>query len=78
MKNERLEIALLGLVADHRRAIKPGYQYDKYFPKALGTETMLTHDGTVNDTIKAMDKIVNETLIDTRKIAPLLQGKTVS
>lgn len=78
MKNERLEIALLGLVADHRREIKPGYQYDKYFPKALGTETMLTRDGTVQDTILAMDKMVNDTLSDTAKIAPLLQGKTLA
>jgi hypothetical protein len=78
MKHDGAEIALLGLIADHQRKIKPGLEYDKYFPKAAGTEKMVTYDGTVQDTIKTMDKMVFDTLPDTAKIAPLLKGKTLA
>lgn len=70
-------IELLGLVADHQRNIRPGFEYDKYFPKANNETIMLKRDGTVRNTVKFMDDIVRKTLGDTAKIAQLLKGKTL-
>ena len=70
-------IAFLGLVADYKRKLKDGRQYDKYFPKSLGTYDIVTNNGNVHRTVQEMDKYCRETLVDTAKIAPLLKGKTL-
>lgn len=72
------ELVLLGFVADHHRNIQSGAEYSKYFPAAAGDEKRITNDGTVSDTVKAMHKIIFDTLADTAKIAPLLKGKTLA
>ncbi|MGQ0829406.1 MAG: transglutaminase-like domain-containing protein [Bacteroidota bacterium] len=71
-------IALLGLVADHKRKIKRGYEFDKYFPKAQGTYDIVNSNGNVKMTVDEMDAYVHQTLADTAKIAPLLKGETLA
>lgn len=70
-------IALLGFVADHKRRIKSGYEYDRYFPKAQGTYDIVNPNGNVKMTVDEMDAYVHETLEDTAKISPLLRSKTI-
>ncbi len=70
------DIALLGLVADHKRAIKDGSEYDKYFPASSGSYDIITKDGNVQRTVSEMDKLCRATQADTKGIAPLLKGKT--
>ncbi|GEM_PF-5690198 len=70
-------IAFLGLVADYKRKLKDGSRYDKLIPKAQGTYDIVTNNGNVQRTVSDMDKYCRETLEDTIKLAPLLQGKTL-
>ncbi len=78
MKKNLHTISLLGLVADHKRPIKSGREYDKYFPVPKNNDTILNNDGTVKDTVDYMEDIVHKTLADTAKIAPLLKGETLA
>lgn len=70
-------IAFLGLVADYKRKLKDGSRFDKLIPKAQGTYDIVTNNGNVQRTVSDMDKYCRETLEDTIKLAPLLQGKTL-
>lgn len=74
---DRHPIALLGLVADHKRRIKSGYEFDKYFPRASGSYDIINPNGTVKHTVNDMEAYVRETLADTAKIAPILKGDTL-
>lgn len=65
-------IEFLGLVADHKREIRDGSSYDKYFPSANMKNASLKRNGTVADTVTFMADIVNTTLDDTKKIAKVL------
>ncbi|MFY9308089.1 MAG: hypothetical protein WAQ28_03460 [Bacteroidia bacterium] len=62
----------LGLVAVGKRNIRSGYEYDHLFPKAEMVNRVIFPDGSVKDTVKLMDKIVRETLVDTKQIAKKL------
>jgi hypothetical protein len=70
----------LGLVASGRRNIRPGKVYDSLYAKhaLLGTNPIIGGDhSTTYDTLNHMAHIVRTTLIDTKKVAPTLQGKTL-
>lgn len=68
-------IALLGLVADHRRNIKSGKEYNHLFPSSDGSYEYVTMNGTVRRTVTEMEKFVKNTASDTAKLAPYLKGK---
>ena len=76
-QNSYNPIAFLGLVAEYRRTLKDGSQYDKYIPKAQGTYDIVTNNGNVHRTVQDMDKYCRETLEDTVKLVPLLKGKSL-
>ncbi|WPP48961.1 transglutaminase-like domain-containing protein [Catalinimonas niigatensis] len=60
-----------------KRQIQSGKQYDKYFPKPKGLRQIIVKEGgSVEETVALCQKVVAETLSETRQIAPLLQGKT--
>ncbi|MFN7703297.1 MAG: hypothetical protein ACK5OS_01645 [Chryseotalea sp.] len=70
----------LGLVATGRRNIRPGKAYDTLYARheLLGTNPIIGGDhSTTYDTLNHMAHIVRTTLIDTKKVAPTLQGKTL-
>ena len=60
--------------AEHQREIKPGTEYNKYFPVADGISGILKRNGSVRDTVQLMGEIVKVTLNDTKKIAEILKG----
>jgi hypothetical protein len=62
----------LGLVAVGKRNIRSGYEYDHLFPKPEMVNRILLPNGSVKDTVKIMDKIVHETISDTKEIAKKL------
>jgi hypothetical protein len=68
----------LGLVASHKRTIKSGTEYNKYFDTSAieGKEVELMAEGDVYDTLKLMQKIVRDTLPQTKKIAQILKGSS--
>jgi predicted transglutaminase-like cysteine proteinase len=60
-----------------KRQIQSGKAYDSYFPKAKGLKQIIIKEGgSVEQTVALCQKIVSETLSDTKKIAPLLLGKS--
>lgn len=68
----------LGLVANGKRSIRSGREYDRYFDidQVKGEEIELMPDGTVHDTLRHMQKIVRSTLPQTKRIASKLKGPT--
>ncbi len=74
----RSNISNLGLVASHKRTIKPGTEYNQYFDlsQVKNDEVTLTESGDVYDTLKLMQKVVKKTLPQTKKIAQKLRGAT--
>lgn len=68
----------LGLVANRKRSIRNGNEYNKYFDltEVQGNEVELMPDGSVYDTLRHMQKIVRATLHQTKRIAPKLKGST--
>ncbi|MEK9157699.1 MAG: hypothetical protein AAB638_00765 [Patescibacteria group bacterium] len=70
----------LGLVASGRRNIRPGTEYDSLYNKEflLGTNPIIGGEASdTYDTLNHMAKIVLNTLEDTEKVAPTLQGRTL-
>lgn len=67
----------LGITASHRRRIKPGTQYNKYFPATVGTNPLLSKGADVYQTIGYVEQVVKQTLDHTAKIAPVLKGSTL-
>lgn len=75
----------LGLVANGKRIIRSGSEYDKYFNLAGGSglwagvenkEITLLSDGNVFETVGEMQRIVRKTLSQTQRIANTLKGTT--
>lgn len=67
----------LGLVANTKRSIQSGAQYAKYFLSGVqGNEITLMDNGNVTDTLNQMKKIVQQTLAQTKAIAPVLKGSS--
>lgn len=54
-----------------------GEEYDHLFPKALLTTIVKKENATVQDTLKLIPQIVNETLWQTHRIAKVLKGRTL-
>jgi len=67
----------LGLVANSKRSIRSGSEYNKYFLAGVeGKEVTLVPNGSVSDTVEQMKKIVKATLAQTKNIAPVLKGSS--
>jgi hypothetical protein len=60
-----------------QRKIKNGEEFDALFPRPLFLDPTIKKGATVNDTVRFIPKVVQETLFQTSKIAALLKGKTV-
>ena len=69
---------LSGIVADHKRDILDGKEYEKYFPAANLKNGTLKRNGSVSDTVQLMGDIVYQTLSDTKKIAKVLYDTQIS
>lgn len=69
--------SFLGLVADHKRTVVVGEEYDKYFPKPNLKGTIMIDDGNVKQTVRLMQDFVIKYSGDTRKIAELLRADTL-
>lgn len=67
----------LGVTASHLRKIKPGTQYDRFFPATIGTNPLLTNGADVFQTVDFIEKLVKQTLDQTSKIAPVLKGASL-
>lgn len=67
----------LGLVAKNKRVIRQGALYNKYFPVPEKTDPIVNKDGSVMDTVDYCEKIVRDTLNDTKLLAPTLKRSTV-
>jgi len=77
MKPWRENTQTLGLVAVGPRDILPGLEYDHLLPPASGKDTIVHPNGSVQDTVKLMAKIVRQNVEDTSKLAKRLQRGTL-
>lgn len=67
----------LGVTASHKRVIKPGTAYNKYFPATVGTNPLLSNGADVFETVDLVEKVVKGSLDQTAKIATVLKGSTL-
>lgn len=63
--------------ATRKRKIKSGEEFEHLFPKPLFLDPTIKKGATVNDTVRFIPQVVQETLFQTIKLAPLLKGKNV-
>lgn len=59
------------------RSIISGKEYDRYFPKPEAQDRIIIQDGEVSDTVELMKKVVWRYIDDTKRIAPVLKGKSL-
>lgn len=62
--------------AVRKRNIKPGYEFDKLFPRSEGDTKTIRKNANVSHTVEFIPKVVQETLNQTKQISKLLKGKT--
>jgi len=67
----------LGYVLAEKRKIKDGSEFDKYFPEAENSYTIVKPNGTVEDTVGFMAAIIDKWHKDAEGIAQVLKGDTV-
>lgn len=69
--------SILGLVANNnrRRASRDGREFEGVLPAPAWTEVMVKRNGTVQETVAEMKKIIRAYAWQTAKLAPLLKGK---
>lgn len=68
----------VGVVASRARAIKPGYEFDQYFPKPERTNPILSYNAENEQTLeKYLPEVIKRYQGDTAKIAVVLKGKTL-
>jgi len=60
--------------ATHKRNIKNGYAYDRYFPPAKGDVLTVRKNATLEDTVTFIPKVVRQHLGQTKRIANILKG----
>lgn len=60
-----------------KRIIASGHQYEGLFPKPSGKIVVVKKGASTSDTVAVMKKLVRDTLHETARIAPILQGKNI-
>jgi hypothetical protein len=77
---QNFSVSGLGLVSKHKRNIKSGLEYNKYFDlkKIDGKETRLKKNGSVFDTLRLMQKMADECKDETKFIAEKLKASTLN
>ncbi len=66
------------MISIAKRNIKSGEQYEHLFPKPEGGDITVKKYATVTDTIEFIPKVVSDTLDDTKEIAKVLKGNSLS
>ena len=59
------------------RTIKDGSKYDRLFPEPELKKTVLKKNGSVDDTVQLMKKIIKEYSYQVRGLAKILKGKSI-
>jgi hypothetical protein len=65
------------MVADRKRRLKDGREFDHLFPPPGDTDTTIRKSADVEDTMKLIRKALPQTLWQTKKIAKVLKGRTL-
>jgi len=64
------------MIADRKRRLKDGREFDHLFPPPGDTDTTIRKSADVEDTMKLIRKALPQTLWQTKKIAKVLKGRT--
>jgi hypothetical protein len=65
------------MVADRKRRLKDGREFDHLFPLPSDKDTTIKKSADVEDTMKLIRKALPQTLWQTQKIAKVLKGRTL-
>jgi len=65
------------LKASFARTIQSGRSYEKLFPKPKGDAVLIKKGASVEDTLRLMPKVIDETLTDTARLAKQIKGETL-
>jgi hypothetical protein len=65
------------MVAERKRRLKEGGEFDRLFPPPSETDTTIKKSADVEDTMKLIRKALPQTLWQTEKIAKVLKGRTL-
>jgi hypothetical protein len=65
------------MVADRKRRLKDGREFDHLFPPPGGNDTTIRKSADVEDTMNLIRKAVPQTTWQTEKIAKVLKGRTL-
>lgn len=65
------------MVADRKRRLKDGREFDHLFPLPGDSDTTIKKSANVEDTMKLIRKALPQTLWQTEKIAKVLKGRTL-
>lgn len=65
------------MVADRKRRLKDGREFDHLFPPPSETDTTIKKSANVEDTLRFIRKALPQTLWQTEKIAKILKGRTL-
>lgn len=66
------------MIAQAKRNIKTGREFDKYFPKSDGKDTTILKTASIDDTMRELKKMVFETTWQTKEIAQVLKGANLN
>ena len=66
-----------GMVADRKRRLKDGREFDHLFPPPGIKDTTIKKSANVEDTMKLIRTALPKTLWQTEKIAKVLKGRTL-
>lgn len=73
-----INIRTLGYVAQTKRSIKDGSNFNYLFPNSSGTTTIINSNGDVKDILSAMKSIVRQTLNQTQPLSVYLNNRSKS
>lgn len=74
MSGEKMHI---GIVAAGKREILPGHEFNSLFPKPDHKKTIVDRNGTVEDTMVQIGRVLGNYHKDTAKLAPIMKGKSL-
>ncbi len=77
LSEKETSLAHLGVTATHVRRIKGGSEYEQYFSASNTPDELINPNATVHNTLAFVKTLVNNTLSDTVRIAPVLRKSTV-
>jgi hypothetical protein len=67
----------LGITASHKRFIRPGNEYNKYFGAPKGLDPIINKDASTLETVDIIAELVPKVSYQTKELSKILKGSTL-